>query len=350
MADIPREAPRADPAERRNTAQVVNRAGAIVSIALVVGACVWGYRVLSRDVSGIPVVRALEGPMRVQPDNPGGRQAEHQGLAVNQVAADESSAKFADRLIVAPPPIALNAGDAVVTRTSVPIVSSEELTVEVAAPAQDPVTQELAAQKATAQETVAQNPIVAPAPLDIGKTMSVSELAAQLAAGATPLGGETVTAASVEPTPVKADLSPADTAEAAPNSTLTGGIKRSLRPVVRPVGLATSAPDAIELALASAAIDAAPTIIDAADIPAGTRMVQLGAFASPEVASAEWDKLLGKFDDYLGDKSRVIQRATSGGRVFYRLRAMGFETVSDARRLCSALKAENADCIPVTTR
>ena len=37
--------------------------------------------------------------------------------------------------------------------------------------------------------------------------------------------------------------------------------------------------------------------------------------------------------------------ATSGGRTFYRLRAMGFEDLSDARRFCSALVAENAECM-----
>lgn len=329
MADFPEGGPGVNPAyptEPRNTTQLVNRAGAIVSIALVVGACVWGYQILARDVSGVPVVRALEGPMREQPDNPGGRQAEHQGLAVNQVAADGSAAKPVDRLIVAPPPITLNAGDAVVTQVSAPMVVSEALVVVV--------------------PSTAQKPIVAPPALEIGKPLSVAELAAQLAAGAAPLSGESLTIDES----VKTALAAAAVEDAPTPTKIKGGIKRSLRPVVRPVGLAATQPDAIQLASASGAINAAPKIVDAADIAAGTRMVQLGAFASPEVASAEWDKLLGKFDDYLGDKSRVIQRATSGGRVFYRLRAMGFDTVSDARRLCSALKAENADCIPVTTR
>jgi len=46
----------------------------------------------------------------------------------------------------------------------------------------------------------------------------------------------------------------------------------------------------------------------------------------------------------------VIQRAESGGRIFYRLRAMGFDDLSDARRFCSAFIAENTECIPVVTR
>ena len=49
-------------------------------------------------------------------------------------------------------------------------------------------------------------------------------------------------------------------------------------------------------------------------------------------------------------KRRVIQEASRGGRTFYRLRAMGFEDLSDARRFCAVLLADNADCIPVTTR
>ncbi|WP_457646172.1 SPOR domain-containing protein, partial [Profundibacter sp.] len=85
-------------------------------------------------------------------------------------------------------------------------------------------------------------------------------------------------------------------------------------------------------------------------IPAGTRLAQLGAFESPEIAKQEWDRLYSRFTDYLQGKSRVIQKAESGGRTFYRLRAMGFDDLSDARRFCSALLAENAACIPVKVR
>jgi hypothetical protein len=79
-------------------------------------------------------------------------------------------------------------------------------------------------------------------------------------------------------------------------------------------------------------------------------MAQLGAFDSPEVAREQWDRLQGQFGPYLQGKDRVVQKATSGGRVFYRLRALGFEDIADARRFCSALVAENADCIPVVMR
>ena len=57
-----------------------------MSLALIVGIGVWGTKLIMRDVSGIPVVRAAEGPMRIQPENPGGLPADHQGLSVNDVA------------------------------------------------------------------------------------------------------------------------------------------------------------------------------------------------------------------------------------------------------------------------
>ncbi|TCL09703.1 sporulation related protein [Shimia isoporae] len=311
------------PASGNGATNLVNRAGGLLSIGLVVGACVWGYQILSRDVSGVPVVRALEGPMRVQPEDPGGSQADHQGLAVNDVAAVGSAAKPADRLVVAPPPISIDSETPRARSTVVPNVRSDDLQeVEVSAAA----------------------PIVAPEPIDTSKPLSVEELAAQLAAGAKPLSREEV----AEAKPVQVSLSAVDEAvkEAAqaPKQEIVGGLKRSLRPKLRPADLST------RTASASPTIDVAPKTMDAADIPAGTRMVQLGAFASPEIAAKEWDKLLGRFDAYLSDKTRVIQKASSGGRTFYRLRAMGFADVSDSRRLCSALKAENADCIPVTTR
>ena len=67
--------------------RLINIAGGVSSIALILGLAIWGYRLAVRDVHGIPVVRAIEGPMRIAPDNPGGEIAAHQGLAVNDVPA-----------------------------------------------------------------------------------------------------------------------------------------------------------------------------------------------------------------------------------------------------------------------
>ena len=45
-------------------------AGALTSVALVAGLGIWGYDLAMRDLNGVPVVAALEGPMRVAPEDP----------------------------------------------------------------------------------------------------------------------------------------------------------------------------------------------------------------------------------------------------------------------------------------
>jgi hypothetical protein len=90
--------------------------------------------------------------------------------------------------------------------------------------------------------------------------------------------------------------------------------------------------------------------VDPATIPAGTRLVQFGAFDTADDARAEWVRLAGQFGELLAKKGMVLQPATSGGRTFYRLRAHGFDDEDDARRFCTAFVAQNATCIPVPQR
>ena len=90
--------------------------------------------------------------------------------------------------------------------------------------------------------------------------------------------------------------------------------------------------------------------IDAAALPAGTRLVQLGAFDTPEIARQEWERLTARFPDFFAGRARVIEEASSGGSAFYRLRADGFADLAASRRFCSALMAQNTPCIPVTVR
>ena len=94
-----------------NLQTITNVAGAALSLVLVVGIGVWGYKLLIRDVSGVPVIKAVEGPLRVQPQDPGGAEIQHQGLAVNDVAAVGTAADPADRLVLAPEPLELSLED-----------------------------------------------------------------------------------------------------------------------------------------------------------------------------------------------------------------------------------------------
>lgn len=306
--------------------RAVNIAGALASLALVVGVGVWGYKLMVRDVSGVPVVRALEGPMRVLPEDPGGQPADHQGLAVNAVAAEGTAEAPPDRLALAPRPVRL-------TDEDVPMGELGDVT---------PVSVDADTLEAYGDEQVAA--LVEELTKGVKPIAIDGETQAEQIVQPEPLAGGAQTAAADQDDVAAATIQPA---------VLTGpGLRRSLRPHVRPARLDTASAMGADVAAAlSSAQDAVASVdVDPDKVPAGARLAQLGAYDTPDVARAEWDRLEGRFGDYLDGKKRVIQKASSGGRTFYRLRAMGFADLSDARRFCSALVAESADCIPVTAR
>lgn len=305
---------------------LVNWAGALISVALIAGLGLWGYKLWVRDVSGVPVVRALEGPMRTAPDDPGGMAAEHQGLAVNNIAAEGQAAPPPDRLVLAPRPVTLTEED--------------QSPVELQAEQQEAVAAELAA----AEEAEA------------AAAMSAIDQAIAEALGGTAEAGEprveeteTLVTASVEVTGEEPETAEA-IEQAVPEGAIPAsiaGVARSPRPAPKPADFAPSETATIAATSAEAG---AVNAIDPATIPVGTRLAQLGAFDTVAVAEAEWTTLAEQFADVMGDKGRVIQEAQSGGKTFYRLRAHGFEDINDARRFCSVILATGASCIPVITR
>ena len=279
---------------------LVNWAGAFVSLGLVIGMGIWAYQLTMRDLSGVPVIRALEGPMRVPPADPGGTQAEHQGLAVNRIAEGAEAAPVPDRLILAPPPV--------------------DLDVVALASASTPAMPDQAASAAEA-------PLPTPEAVSAGTQALIERLMEQAAPVAAP---------SADPAPAP-QVIPAS----------VPGPARSLRPATRPEAIRARA------TVTSSTSRAATGVVDEldpADLGAGTRLVQLGAFDSPEIARSEWDRLAARFPDYFAGRARVIEEATSGGSAFFRLRAHGFEDLAASRRFCAVLMAQNAPCIPVTVR
>lgn len=279
---------------------VLNWTGALMSVALIAGMGLWGYQLTMRDVTGVPVVRALEGPMRVTPDDPGGEQADHQGLAVNNVAAEGVAEGPADRLVLAPPPLDLDDEDQSPAR-----LAGE--TEDDAAPA--------------------------------GEDPDMLALADELTEGVTPLS------APID-APEIAEEEEAEPLQIIPDS--VPGVARSPVPRPRPQGDAIA--EAVAESVAGAVSAPSPVEIDPAEVSSGTRLVQFGAFASADEARAAWGKMDQRFTDFLTDKKRVIEKAVSGGKTFYRLRAMGFADISDARRFCSAFVAQSQPCIPVVAR
>lgn len=281
---------------------LVNFAGALVSLGLVAGLGWWGYQLVVRDVTGVPVVRALEGPMRIAPEDPGGELAGHTGLAVNSIPAQGIAEDPAERLVLAPENTSLTDED----------VTGAELAQMTPAP--EATEAPIAATPETVEEAAVQ--------AEIGDLIS-SALAEATGTIQGP-SGEVINLISAD----------------------VGGVTTSLIPVPRPASFTTTTS-------ASASTQAAPDgvlTMASADIPAGTRLAQLGAFDSAEIARTEWARLAAKFPEHMTDKSRVIEKAQSGGKMFYRLRAHGFEGLADARRFCAALVSGQVNCIPVRQR
>ncbi|MBT8416977.1 MAG: SPOR domain-containing protein [Silicimonas sp.] len=295
----------------------LNWAGAFLSVVLIAGLATWGWKLWVRDVSGVPVVRALEGPMRVTPAEPGGLASEYQGLSVNRIAEERIENDMADRVVLAPQPSVLNE-DEDLAMADLPAVVEPEL-----------------------------QPAVEPDPLPIVESVTFSgdqdvvELVPAPAfpaeeADPEPSGTDLAVALALGLADEEADAEPAVLiVEASPGVPVV-----TPRPAIRPENLQAVSyrPDT-----SGASADE----IDPSSIPSGTRLVQLGAFGSEDIARAEWDKATARFGNYMTGKERVVQEAQTGGRTFYRLRAMGFSNLADARRFCSVLVSDGANCIPV---
>ena len=293
---------------------LVNYVGAIVSCALIVGVGVWGYKLVVRDVSGIPVVRAMAGEMRVLPTTPGGEVSVHTGLSVNEVAAVGEASAPEDSVALAPAMAGL-ADEDVVTLLSTGV---EEVSAIV--PSVAPEIEVKVALNATQ--------IVA-APLSTDDILALANQIARRTLPLAPIADVTVVAPTLSlagqamVTPVVAKNVP--------------GVSVSLRPMLRPAFTPVAAAEVQSLVTTTA-------------FALGTNLVQIGAFPKAENAATEWTRLQGRFGDVMGGKARVIQAATSGGKTFYRLRAQGFSELGEARRFCAALVAEGTDCIPVVVR
>ena len=277
----------------------VSMGGAVSSVALVLGLAYWGYALAVRDVSGVPVMRAAVGAMRVAPADPGGEQMLNQGLTVNAIAAMGTTAKPADTVTLAPLAEDLQPDD-------VPVA------VASAAPqAASPVVVASALSDGTAQAPAVAAPPVEPA---------------------TGLAQDTVDAA------VAAALAEAS---ADPNA-----ISPALRPKPRPADLDGAV---VEVA---APVVTQPAIAekDPSTIPVGTILAQFGAYESADLARAKFAELVDNFGGLMAGKDMVVLKAETTGRIIYRLRASGLTSDADAKSFCAALQAEGTECVPVAQR
>ena len=275
--------------------------GAVLSLSLLAGAIGWSYKLVVRDINQIPIVRAQLGPLRVAPDNPGGLTAANQGLSVTQLAVNEKPL-LSDEINLAPAAEILNEETSASLLREVDKLNQIDETYEI--------------KEINAENTIS---LDGSSGAMKGETASKAEsLVAQVAFSQKKVEIENAVS-----------LALSITSEFDPSLT-------SLRPKTRPRSVQQNR----ELIVSKEPMS---------KLPIGSAIVQLGAFDSKSLAESEWrrfEKLLGSI---LAPKQMIIQKAESGGKIFYRLRASGFNDISDARQFCTAI-SDKVACIPVVTR
>ena len=275
--------------------------GAVLSLSLLAGAIGWSYKLVVRDINQIPIVRAQLGPLRVAPDNPGGLTAANQGLSVTQLAVNEKPL-LSDEINLAPAAEILNEETSASLLREVDKLNQIDETYEI--------------KQINAENTIS---LDGSSGAMKGETASKTEsLVAQVAFSQKKVEIENAVS-----------LALSITSEFDPSLT-------SLRPKTRPRSVQQNR----ELIVSKEPMS---------KLPIGSAIVQLGAFDSNSLAESEWrrfEKLLGSI---LAPKQMIIQKAESGGKIFYRLRAAGFNDISDARQFCTAI-SDKVACIPVVTR
>ncbi len=308
--------------------------GALLFLGLVGMMALWAYRLGTRDAGEVPIISAMEGPSRVQPEDPGGATAAHQGLEVNAVLAGRPAPEDAAAAQLAPQPGALVAEDGPQGMLEIATPAPRDAGLDAAMELQMPV----------ADDPLAATPDPAPTPGSLAEGFLVEDPAAPDAASTDAADAEAdamAAAVAAAVAAVAAESPPAEAAAAAEPA------PRSRPANLRPARPA-AAPAAAAAAPAPAAAAPAPVTREATALPAGTRLVQLGAFDSEAVAREAWGRLAARNPDLLADKSLYVERTTANARVFYRLRVAGFSNTDQTRAMCEALRARGVDCIPVT--
>ena len=279
--------------------------GAALSVFLMVGAIGWSYQLIIRDISQIPIVRAQLGPLRVAPEDPGGLTAANQGLSVTQLAVNEKPL-MSNEIHLAPAAQILNAEN-----LGLEVTNGVQSNTDVGA--------------FEIKEVNAENSINLKALTNKIEADKVSKETASLSK----------VAFSQKRIEIENAVSLALSITDDPAASLT-----LLRPKIRPVTLQKDNKITGEQIVTNEPLF---------ELTKGSAVVQLGAFDSKNLAKSEWqrfEKLLGSI---LIAKKMIVQEAESGGKIFYRLRAAGFDDISDARQFCTAI-SDKVACIPVVTR
>ncbi len=283
--------------------------GAALSIGLVLGVVYWAFLLGVRDASEVPVIRAMEGDARITPDDPGGAQAEHQGLAVNDVLANEEPAEIDTETALAP--TAQTPAEEDVTLTD--LEAEAELSTT---------------QPAEPMRVEASQLLVEILPDEPEETPVVDE----------DTNSEPSVAADGMTMPLRRPDSIIPRVDA-PDAELDGIIDSLIEDALPEEG-------GTSLELPEPA--APPPPFNNPVLDPGAALIQLGAFDTLERAADAWILYQNAHGDLIAGLDRHIEEIEAGGRLLFILRGAGFDDLNETQAMCAALSARDVECISAT--
>lgn len=276
-----------------NTKRLLMIAGGIGGALLL---AVGGTSLTGHRRTGVPIVEALPGPIRVKPENAGGLQV---------LGSDDGGTDDGTKAAMAPAPEA----------PDLQALRAEELRARLTrqreAQALDDARREAAEREAAAKESarIKQDEKAHAA------TSTANNTASPVASPGN--AAQRVSLDAAAPVPQSAPRVPvADIA----------------------------APAAKLATLAPRATVAAPAATLQAVQSAGASQVQLAALATEQAAMAEWLRLSKRMPDLFGDRRPVVTKFDRDGRTFWRLRTSGFADTAQATAFCQRVREKGAGC------
>jgi hypothetical protein len=285
-----------------------NRLLVLAALVVIAGGATWAWVSSHRAPEGpVPVIAADTTPEKVKPEDEGGMQVPNQNV---EILNGQSSAEQPETVLpppeqpVAPP--TTETTDQANAAPQAPAITDEPKPAE-PAPTTDSATDQSAATPSVAAPAIPS--VTAPEP-------------GQAAAAPTPIVPEPQTQQAA-PAPAEAAPAPATTAE------------KPAEPAPAPA--APKAAEPTQTAAAPASPSVAPTA-------GGNSRIQLAAVKSAAAANTQWTKLQKAHPALLGALSLNVQKVQVNGATYYRIQA-GPLSRTQAKDLCSKLKAQKQDCI-----
>ena len=332
-------------------------AAGIVAVALLGGTAALAWSFVSSDDAEPPTILASSDPVKVKPEETGGKVVLNQDQSVyeavdgkkaeqpkQEVLKDESEKPIA--VAKAPVPATQPAQTKVAGSaqpdttdprvTGGPIVPPRRVRTVVVRPDGTILTQAPTAKPkiVALEEVVTPASPAAPEPVAV-KTIKTTATPTETGATTPKIEIKPVTPAPA-PKPIAVTPKPAETAaKPAVEPKSEQAVKR---PEPKPVKIAKVEPPkpAVKKPVASAADPLAPTIKASA-------YVQVSSQRSQEAAQSSYKALARKYASVLGGKGVEYKRAKVKGRDYYRVRIPA-ASKAEAQKMCGQLKSKGGDC------